>query len=267
MANKSCPNRNKIILKEDNNIITDDKEIFNKYFISVADGIGYPDGLPANYNTQDGFQDIIGTHESHSSILEIKKIVLQTENDFSFTHVNQSDVQKIIEFLNTRKAHGFEGMPAKLLKLSAPILAGDYNSCLINDSIDACSFPDMFKLTVVSSQFKKIDNLIKSNYRPMSILIVMSKVYERVMANQLLAYFENILSPLLSAFRKNYGCQSTLLNMVQHFKNCIDNGQFVGCIGMDLSKAFDRLPHRLTICKLRAYWASRNDTLMINIYL
>ena len=64
MANKSGPNRNKIILNEDNNIITDDKEIceiFNKYFISVADGIGFPDGLPANYNTKDGFQNIIGT--------------------------------------------------------------------------------------------------------------------------------------------------------------------------------------------------------------
>ena len=75
---------------------------------------------------------------------------------FSFTHVNQSDVQKIMESLNTRKAHGFDGMPAKLLKLSAPILAGEL-SRLINESIDTdtCSFPDIFKLAVVSSQFKK----------------------------------------------------------------------------------------------------------------
>ena len=146
-------------------------------------------------------------------------------------------------------------MSAKLLKLSVPILAGEI-SHLINDSIDMCSFPDMFKLAVVSSQFKKIYNLIKSSYRPVSILIVMSKVYERVMANQLLAYFENIFSPLLSAFQKNHGCLSTLLNMLQHFKNCIDNGRFVGCIGIDLSKAFDCLPHRLTTCKLRAYGAS-----------
>ena len=76
-----------------------------------------------------------------------------------------------MESLNTRKAHGFDGMPAKLLKLSTPILAGEL-SRHINDSIDACSFPDMFKLAVVSSQFKKIDNLIKSNYRPVSILTI-----------------------------------------------------------------------------------------------
>ena len=108
--------------------------------------------------------------------------------------------------------------------------------------------------SVVSSQFKKIDNLIKSNYR----LIVLSKVYERGMANQLLAYFENIFSQFLSAFRKNYVCQSTLLNMAQHFKNCIDDGKYSGCIGMDLSKAFDCLLHHLTIYKLWAYGASQS---------
>ena len=86
----------------------------------------------------------------------------------------------------------------------------------------------MFKLAVVSSQFKKIDNLINSNYRPVSILIAMSKVYERVMANQLLAYFENIFSPLLSAFRKNYDWQSTLLNMVQQFKMVLIMASLLG---------------------------------------
>ena len=55
--------------------------------------------------------------------------------------------------------------------------------------------------------------------------------------------------------------------MVQHLKNCIDNGQFVGCIGMDLSKAFDCLPHGLTICKLRAYGASRNACTLLASYL
>ena len=107
-----------------------------------------------------------------------------------------------MEFLNSRNAHGVDGMPDKLLKLSAPLLAGEL-SRLINDSIDTCSFSWYInKLVVVSPQFKKIENVIKSNYRPVSILIAMSKVYEKVMANQLLVYFENIFTPLLSAFRK-----------------------------------------------------------------
>ena len=89
----------------------------------------------------------------------------------------------------------------------------DDNVCCFVSSL----FHDMFKLDVVSSKFKKIDNLIKNFYRPVSILIVWSKVYERVMANQLLDYSKNTFYPLLSAFRNNYGCQSTL-NMVQHVK-------------------------------------------------
>ena len=110
LTTKFGPNRNKIILNED--------------------GIGFSDGLPASYYTNDGFQDILCTHESHSSILDI--------------NFNQSDVQKIMESLNTRKAHGVDGMPAILLKLSTPILA-DELSRLINDPIDTCSFPNMFK--------------------------------------------------------------------------------------------------------------------------
>ena len=65
MANKSGPNSDKIILNEDNNIITNNKDIcaiLNKYFISVAAGMSFPDGLPANYHTNKGFQDIICSH-------------------------------------------------------------------------------------------------------------------------------------------------------------------------------------------------------------
>ena len=105
------------------------------------------------------------------------------------------------------------------------------------------------------------------NYRPVGIFIVLSKVYERVMANQILAYFENIFKSLLSAFRKNYSCQSTLLNMVQHFKNSIDKGEYVGCIGMDFSKAFDCLPHHSTICKIWAYGASQSACTFLASYL
>ena len=204
------------------------------YFISVADCIDLPNGLPANYYTNNGFQDIICSHESHSSILEIKKNVYYTENVFSCTHVNQSDVRKIIESLNTRKAHGFDGMPAKLL-----------NSLRL-----------FWQVNYHVSQMTPL--IIKNNYGPVSIPIVLSKVYDRVMANQLLTYFDIIFWPLLSAFWKKNGCQSTLLTMVQHFKNCIDNDECVGCMEMDLSKAFESLAHRLTICKLRAYGASQS---------
>jgi hypothetical protein len=140
-------------------------------------------------------------------------------------------------------------------------------SILINHAFDNDLFPDILKLAEVSSVFKRNDNLDKRNYRPISLLTVMSKVYEHVMAKQLSMYFEAIFSALLSAFRKRYSCQSTLLNMIEKFKTALDNNEHVAAISMDLSKAFDCLPHCLTICKLRAYGVSKKACMLICSYL
>ena len=80
-------------------------------------------------------------------------------------------------------------------------------------------------------------------------------------------FFDKISSALLSAFRKTYSCHSTLLNMIEHFKKSLDNGEYVACLSMDLSKAFDCLPHCLTICKLHSYGVSREACTLIASYL
>ena len=87
------------------------------------------------------------------------------------------------------------------------------------------------------------------------------------MCQQLSDFFDKIFSALLSAFRKTYSCQSTLLNMIEHFKKSLDNGEYVACLSMDLSKAFDCLPHCLTICKLHSYGVSREACTLIASYL
>ena len=102
---------------------------------------------------------------------------------------------------------------------------------------------------------------------PVSVLPSLSKVYERVMGKQLSDFFDKIFSSLLSAFRKRYSCQSTLLNMIEHFQKSLDNGEYGACLSMDLSKAFDCLPHCLTICKLHSYGVSREACTLIASYL
>ena len=91
----------------------------------------------------------------------------------------------------------------------------------------------------------------------MSVLIDLSKVYEKAMSLQITDYFSNIFSASLSAFRKGYSCQSTLFNMNENFKCALDRGEYIACINMDISKPFDCLPHCLTVCKLHAYGLSR----------
>jgi hypothetical protein len=97
--------------------------------------------------------------------------------------------------------------------------------------------------------------LDKSNYRPVSILPFISKIFERAIYDQLIVYFNNIFHPSLSAFRSGYGCQTALLKIVEDWKEALDNNKYVAAILMDLSKAFDCLPHNLLIENLKTYKA------------
>ena len=80
-------------------------------------------------------------------------------------------------------------------------------------------------------------------------------------------YFQSILSGYLAAFRKNYACNHVLLKFVEDIKLALENGEHFGAILMDLSKAFDCLPHPLLICKLHAYGFSHKSCELIISYL
>ena len=77
----------------------------------------------------------------------------------------------------------------------------------------------------------------KKNYRPVSVLSKLSKIYEKLMYNQLYEYFDNILLPSQCGFRKGYSAQHCLLVMIEKFKEAIDRGYEFGALLTDLSKA------------------------------
>ena len=99
------------------------------------------------------------------------------------------------------------------------------------------------------------------------VFLSLSKIYEKAMSLQLTDYFNHIFADLLSAFRKGYSCQSTLLNMIEHFRCALARGVYIACISMDISKAFGCLPDCLSICKLHAYGLSRDACTLIASYL
>ena len=80
-----------------------------------------------------------------------------------------------------------------------------------------------------------------------------SKIYERVISDQLMSYCEHVMSDFLCAFRKEHGCHTVLLKLVEDWKAALDDKKVVGAMLMDLSRAFDCLPHRLLLAKLSAY--------------
>ena len=109
------------------------------------------------------------------------------------------------------------------------------------------------KLADITPIFKKGSKTLKSNYRPLSILPNLSKLFERPLFHQISKYFENLPSPYQCGFRKGHSAQHSLLAMLEKWKPCNDKKRSFGVLLTDLSKAFDCLTHDLLIAKLHVY--------------
>ena len=128
----------------------------------------------------------------------------------------------------------------------------DLTSC-INEAITNNKLLDSLKLSDITPVFKKLDPSDKANYRPVSLLPLLSKVFEKIIYDQLYEYLENFLSELLYGFRIAHSTQRALFRLIQKWHAELDSGGYVGTILMDLSKANDCLSPDLLIAKLEAY--------------
>ena len=101
--------------------------------------------------------------------------------------------------------------------------------------------------------FKKDDRTKIKNYRPVSLLNIFSKIYERFLHENLTDYVDSFLSKFISAYRKSYSSSHVLIRLIENWKKSLDQKKFLGAVLMDLFKAFDSIPHDLLIAKLHAY--------------
>lgn len=111
------------------------------------------------------------------------------------------------------------------------------------------------------------DKFSVSNYRPVSVLNIFSKFYERVIKSQIVTYIDFKLSEFLSAYRTSYGTQHVLIRLLEEWKDKLDKNYVVGAVLMDLSNAFDCVPHDLLLAKLSANGFSNESLLFILSYL
>ena len=119
--------------------------------------------------------------------------------------------------MNINKATGKDGISVKILKIAKPIVSKPI-TMLINKTIENASFPNKLKEAQIVPLHKKNSQLEVGNYRPVSILPVVSKFFERAVYEQLAHYFENIFQPFLSAFRPGFGCNTALLKIIEDWK-------------------------------------------------
>ncbi len=258
--------RRHIVLKEDDHIITDTSEICNifiKFFSTIANSIGPDDQI--DMTDGDYLAKTLAKHSNHVSVSAIEKHH-KNHNMFRFKMVSSNYVHKIINKLNENKATGFDNVPPKVVKMCADELSVTITE-LINSAFANNLFPDDMKKAELCPLFKKKDDMMKTNYRPVSILSVFSKVFEVIIAEQLMDFFSNIFNDMLCAYRKKYGCEHVLLKVIDSWKNALDSNKFAGTILIDLSKAFDCVPHGLLITKLKAYGLTDDACKFMSSYI
>ena len=267
-SNKDSAIGKRIQLLENETIHTDDNSIasiFGSYFSRVTEQLDIPIWKSQISPIAKSNESLTSRFENHPSIKLIQAKV-QKRNKFDFSQVQEDEVRQVINNLKNNKSVSGK-IPTRMLKLAAelciPFLTTLFNSC-----IESSTFPDELKLAEIIPAFKnKGSNTDKSNYRPISLLPIVSKIFERLLVNQLLVYLEENFSKLLCGFRKGHSTQHTLLNMLRTWQNCIANSGKVGALLIDLSKAFDCLPHDLLLAKLEAYGISENGCKLLYNYL
>ena len=217
-------------------------EVFNQYFGHITDSLDsyeFPDEKVCE--GLDDIDNIVYKFRNHPSIVKIKE-QHKVKSNFSFRLATAEELKAIIRNLPTNKAAGGE-IPVNILKKSN--FSFDELTKCVNYALTNGKFPITLKNANVTPVHKKHDPTDKTNFRPVTVLPLLSKVFERVIYRQLCKYMGTFLNKLLCGFRKALSTQQALFKLLQRLQKELDNSGLVGTILMDLSKAYDCLPHDL----------------------
>ena len=213
---------------------------FNQYFVNVAESV--KSALPnVDYLVTDQFLRFIYDKGIKA-------------NSFTIPLMSRDDVTRFLHTLDTHKGKGHDGLSASFLKAVSSSIT-DALLDIVNTSILSGIFPSRWKESSVKPLHKGGAKNMVNNYRPISILCVASKLLERHVYKNLYNYItdNDILCINQSGFRKKHSCHSCLTNILEYWYCSINNGNVVGSVELDFSKAFDVLDHQILLSKLKYY--------------
>ena len=157
--------------------------------------------MQGSNNDKSNVETIIKTYEHHPSIELIKEHIQNENNGFNIKADSVGQINKIIKGLSPKKATGPDKILAKIVKLAASVIDSHLTN-IINNDLSNNAFSDSAELASVRPIYKKDDRDETKSYRPVSILNCFSKIYERVLNEQLLPFVNRSISELMSAYRK-----------------------------------------------------------------
>ena len=192
--------------------------------------------------------------------------------------VEKKTVQRILHSLKANKAAGLDKIPARLSKDAEAEYAPSI-TYRVNKSISDGIVPDLWKVARVTPLHKSDDKLQVENYRPISVLPVLSKIVETVVHSQLNAHLHylDFLYQHQYGFRRGHSTEQAITQLNNWVLESMDEGKVTGLLFVDISKAFDCLNHEVLLRKLehlglserslrwlRSYLADRQQSVLIN---
>ena len=262
--------RKKMVLVENEKIVSNDQEVadtMNIFFSNIVNNLNIS-GYKAEHfsdDNQNHILNIICKYKDHPSIIRLREVI-NIEQRFHFTLTDVENISEKIKGLDKNKATTRNGIPSNILAENYDIIS-TFITKIYNDSTINLNFPELLKLADTTPTHKEDDTSNKDNYRPVSILPSVSKIFEREMFEHISGYIDKFLSPYLCGFRKEYNTQLCLIVMLEKWKRALDNGKIAGELLTDLSKAFDCINHELLIAKLHAYGLDYTSLVYIHSYL
>ena len=182
--------------------------------------------------------------------------------------ITKDKVRDILTNLNISKSHGPDNIHPKLLKaLSLNDNFIEALTVLFQKSFDSGEIPEMWKLANVVALHKKGDKLSGSNYRPISLTCTLSKCYEKIVRDHILNHVEKFICPQQHGFRSKRSCFSNLLECMNRAYSILDKHESLDIIYLDFMKAFDSVPHKRLISKLRSYGITGKTLKVIEDFL
>ena len=253
LFNKRSKSTNIDLLRDQNKTISNKREIsqsMNSFFCSIVKDLAS--------NIEDGYNPLILCDYLKNS----------NAAKFTFKSIHAQQIREAISKLKTSKSNGDDGISSYFLKLTMPYIE-DSLVYLFNTSLETSQFPDPWKVARVSPIFKDGDKTERSNYRPISVLPVVSRLFEKLMFNQLYRYLNDnyFVNSNQSGFRELHSTITCLLKNTDDWYNGIDAGNLVGMVFVHLEKAFDTVDHRILCRKLESYGVLHRELTWFGSYL
>ena len=185
-----------------------------------------------------------------------------------FTKISEQHIRDAIDKTKTSKGFGNDNISSYFLKLALPYIIKSL-ACMFNRSLENREFPALWKTARVIPIFKEGDKNAKENYRPISVLPVVSRLFERLLYNQLYQHLNtnDLLAPSQSGFRTLHSTATALLKCTDDWYNSLDAGKYIGVIFEYLKKAFGIVDHQILIQKLAHYGVRSSELIWFKSYL